>query len=158
MDQFVDWVDAGAVEKSLAIALYTDGQGAGVSWVFPFFILKNLEDPLTGGFLVWRMYLKDRLRDFGWMLLYAPSASRWIDTYLAAGVEWDSQLVNGTRRRDADFVFETGLKFRANISGTPLKFLTLFTDFWGLRLGIKNTGFFDIERFTYVFEIGAGAF
>ncbi len=121
------------------------------------FIVKNFEDPLTGGFLVWRMYLKDKLRDFGWMLLYTPSASRWIDTYFAAGVEWDSQVIDGTRSKDANFVLETGIKFRANISTSPLRFLTFFTDFWGLRVGIKNKGFFDIERFTYVLEIGAGA-
>lgn len=105
------------------------------------------------------MYLKDRARDFGWMLLYAPSASRWMDTYLAAGVEWDNRVIDdGTRRTDADFVLETGLKFRANISNSPFRFLTFFIDFWGLRVGIKNTGFFDIDRFSYVFEIGAGAF
>ena len=157
LQQLVDWVEDGAVEKSLSIALYADGQRVGFSWVFPLFIVKNFEDPLTGGFIVWRMYLKDKFRDFGWMLLYTPSASRWIDTYVAAGVEWDSQVVAGTRSKDADFVLETGFKFRANISTTPLRFLTFFTDFWGLRLGVKNKGFFDIDRLTYVLEIGAGA-
>ncbi|MFB3106251.1 MAG: hypothetical protein ACE1ZA_15205, partial [Pseudomonadales bacterium] len=142
----------------LAIALYADGSPIGVSWTFPFFIVKNLEDPLTGGFIVWRMYAKDhRLRDIGWMLQYAPSASRWVDTYFAAGVEWDAEDVNGTRSRTTDFVLETGFKFRANISTTPLRLLTFFTDFWGLRLGVKNKGFFDIDRLTYVLEIGAGA-
>ncbi len=157
LQEVIDWLEEGAVEKSLSIALYADGD-LGVSWVFPFFIVRNFEDPLSGGFLVWRMYLKDRRpRDFGWMLMYTPSASRWIDTYLAAGVEWNTQVIDGTSSRNADFVLETGLKFRANISTTPLRFLTFFTDFWGLRVGIKNRGFFDIERFTYVFEIGAGA-
>jgi len=157
LQDVVDWVEDGAVEKALSIALYTDGD-LGVSWVFPFFIVRNLEDPLAGGFLVWRMYLKDKKpRDFGWMLQYSPSASRWVDTYMAAGVEWDAEVIDGTNNTDADFVLETGFKFRANISRTPLKFLTFFTDFWGLRAGIKNTGFFDIDRFTYVFEIGAGA-
>ncbi len=141
----------------MSIALYTDGQRTGVSWVFPLFIVKNFEDPLTGGFIVWRMYLKDRFKDFGWMLLYTPSASRWVDTYFAAGVEWDIEVIDGTRSKDANFVLEKGIKFRANISTSPLRFLTFFTDFWGLRVGIKNKGFFDIERFTYVLEIGAGA-
>jgi hypothetical protein len=57
-----------------------------------------------------------------------------------------------------DFVLETGLKFRVNMTYTPLKFLTVFTDYWGLRLGIKNRGFFDINRFSYVLEFGAGSF
>jgi hypothetical protein len=38
-----------------------------------------------------------------------------------------------------------------------LRFLP-FTDFWGIRMGLKNRGFWDIERLTYVFEIGAGSF
>jgi len=158
VDEFLGWIEEGAAEKALSISLYTDGQRAGLSWVFPLFIVRNFEDPMTGGFIVHRMYLKDRARDFGWMLLYAPSASRWMDTYVAAGVEWDSREIDGIRSTEADFVLETGLKFRANISNSPVRFLTLFTDFWGLRVGIKNTGFFDIDRFRYVFEVGAGAF
>jgi hypothetical protein len=30
------------------------------------------------------------------------------------------------------------------------------TDFWGVRIGIKNYGFFDIDKLTYVLEFGAG--
>ena len=45
----------------------------------------------------------------------------------------------------------------ANIAYSPLRFLP-FTDFWGVRLGVKNWGFWDIERMTYVMEIGAGSF
>ena len=113
---------------------------------------------MSGGFIVWRMYLKDDgLRDFGWMAMYAPSASRWIDTYFAAGAEWDEEIVDGERQQDVEFVLETGLKFRAQIGHSPLKFLTFLTDFWGFRAGIKNYGFFDIDRLTYVLEVGAGA-
>ena len=155
---FMSWVDAGAAVKSLSIALYADGD-LGFSFVFPFFIVKNLEDPMTGGFIVWRMYLKDEdLRDFGWMLMYTPSASRWIDTYIAAGAEWDAEVVNGESNTDVDFVLETGIKFRVNMAHSPIKFVTLLTDFWGVRIGVKNKGFFDIDRLTYVLEVGAGAF
>jgi hypothetical protein len=34
--------------------------------------------------------------------------------------------------------------------------MSFLTDFWGLRAGIKNYGFFDIDRLTYVVEIGSG--
>jgi len=52
---------------------------------FPFFIVAHLNDPMTGGYLVHRMYLKNkRLRDLGWMITYMPSGSRWMDTYLGA--------------------------------------------------------------------------
>jgi hypothetical protein len=53
---------------------------------------------------------------------------------------------------------ETGVKFRVDIRVTPLKFLGALTPFWGLRAGIKNVGFPDIDRLTYVLELGAGAF
>jgi hypothetical protein len=123
------------------------------------------------------MYLKDTaLRDFGWQLMYTPSASRWVDTYLAARVAWDrfdvwvneddpdAELppnpgdIEGWERTtslDTDFVFETGIKFRVNVEA--MKWLSWATDFWGFRAGIKNKGFWDISKLTYVFEIGAGA-
>lgn len=158
------WADAGLALKSFAISLRADGD-LGLSFVFPLLIVKNVEDPMTGGFLVHRMYLKDTgLRDFGWMLMYTPSASRWIDTYLAAGVEFDDNDISPpptdpdapTTSKSTDFVMETGLKFRVNITKSPLKFLSFLTEFMGFRAGIKNTGFFDISRLTYVFEFGAG--
>jgi hypothetical protein len=157
-EDVLGWVDEGSVVKSLAISLYTDGD-LGLSFVFPFFILKNLETKISGGFLVWRLYFKDKdLRDFGAMILYANSASRWIDSYLSFGYEWFTEDLEGGGTQDFDdFVFETGLKFRVQLGTSPLKFLTALTDFWGFRAGIKNYGFTDIDRLTYVFEFGAGA-
>jgi len=162
--QLSRWADAGLALKSFAISLRADGD-LGFSFVFPLFILKNFEDPMSGGFLVHRMYLKDRrLRDFGWQLMYTPSASRWIDTYFAAGVEFDREDVSPPPTNpdsantflQTDFVLETGVKFRVNITKSPLKFLSFLTDFMGFRAGIKNKGFFDISKLTYVLEFGAG--
>ena len=34
--------------------------------------------------------------------------------------------------------------------------MTKLTDFWGIRFGIKNKGFFDVENITYVIEFGGG--
>jgi hypothetical protein len=158
VNQFRRWLDAGQVVRSLSIAFMADGD-IGVSFVFPFFIVKNLEESTSGGFIVHRIYLKDTgLRDFGWQLMFTPSASRWVDTYFGAGAEHDVE----DDPDDPDlsvkkwwFVLETGLKFRANLGHTPLKFLP-FTDFWGARVGIKNYGFFDIDKLTYVLEFGAG--
>ncbi len=156
--EFRDWLDAGQIVRSLSIAFMADGD-LGFSFVFPFFIVKNLEESTSGGFIVHRMYLKDsRLRDFGWQLMFTPSASRWVDTYLAAGAERDREEDPNDPTQTVSewhFVLETGLKFRANLGHTPVGFLP-FTDFWGARVGIKNYGFFDINRLTYVLEIGAG--
>lgn len=157
-DDVIDWVEEGSVVKSLAISAYTDGEW-GLSFVFPFFIVKNLETSVSGGFLMWRLYLKDHgLRDFGAMVLYTPSASRWFDTYFAVGYERDKKDVMGEVQTFDDFILESGVKFRVQVGLSPFKFLTAITDFWGFRAGIKNYGFTDIERLTYIFELGAGAF
>ncbi|MGH7491478.1 MAG: hypothetical protein ACREOO_03685 [bacterium] len=129
--------------------------------VFPFFIVKNLEEPMAGGFVTHRVILKDDdLRDISWMLHYTPSASRWIDTYFSAGAEWDKEPApEGSEKKlttKTEFVLETGIKFRVNMTHSPLKFMTKLTDFWGARFGVKNNGFFDINKLRYVIEFGAG--
>jgi len=160
LEQATDWIGEGVAKKSLSIALYADGGDLGISWAFPFFVVKNLQVPMSGGYLLHRMYLTgERLKDFGWMAMYANSASRWFDTYFAAGAEWRTVTGDDGLPDDrTDFVLETGVKFRAQLGHSPLKFLTFFTDFWGFRAGIKNYGFFDIDQLTYVLEIGAGSF
>jgi hypothetical protein len=159
LDEAWSWVNAGALKRSLSFSAYSDGRW-GFSWTFPFMVGKNLTVPMTGGYVLHRMYLKGhQLSDFGWTLLYANSASRWMDPYIAAGVEWhDFDLGDGLMERRTDFVFDTGLKFRTQIGQSPLKFLSFITDFWGVRVGIKNYGFFDIDRLSYVVEIGGGSF
>jgi len=156
--QFGKFVNDGAAVKSLSISLYTDGN-LGFGLVFPLFIVAHLNDPMTGGYLLHRMHFKDKgLRDWGWQIMYMPSASRWLDTYLAAGYERDDEEdASGQIQTYRDFVFETGVKFRVNIAHSPLKFLP-FTDYWGVRFGIKNRGFWSVDRLTYVIEFGAGSF
>ena len=158
---FLDWNRDGTAKGSFALSLLYDGD-LGFAWVFPFFIVKNWEVSLSGGFIVHRMYLKGNdLQDFGWQAMYTNSASRWFDGYFGAGVEWDT--FNDPTEDDpnrttsqADFVLETGFKFRANVEA--IKWLSWATPFWGARFGIKNYGFSNIDRLTYVIEFGAGAF
>jgi len=154
-----NFVDEGAVQKSLSIAYRYDGN-AGFSFVFPFFIVKHLVDPLAGGYILQRMYFEDdRFRDFGWTALYTPSASRWLDTYASAGMERDrSKDASGVESQRTEFVLETGLKFRVNVEHSPAKFLAALTPYWGLRAGFKYTGGFEIDRLGYVVEFGAGSF
>jgi len=51
---------------------------------------------------------------------------------------------------------ELGVKLRANVRYSPLKFLGFISDFWGIRLGMKNKGFSKISDINYIFEVGAG--
>lgn len=154
--EILEWVDAGQSLRSVSLALYFDGHLGG-SVVLPLLLVKNVEAPMAGGYLVHRLYLKDQgLRDLGWMLMYTPSASRWFDTYAAVGVERDREDSGAERPSRTDFVLETGVKFRVNISRSPVKFLAPLTPFWGVRFGVKNYGFTDIDRLTYVMEVGAG--
>lgn len=155
---FYDWWETENLIKSLAVAYRYNGV-SGVSFTFPLLIIKNVEAPLVGGWLVNRIYLQDKkLRDFGYGILYTPSASRFLDPYFSVGLEIDKFSVAETEelKQKTDFVFETGIKFRGNVKYSPLKFLGFLTDFWGVRLGIKNKGFWSIDNLDYVFEIGAG--
>ena len=161
LEGFLAWNQDGTAKGSFAISALYDGD-FGLAFVFPFFIVKNWEVSLSGGFVVHRMYIKDEgFRDFGWQATYMSSASRWFDTYFGAGVEVDQyddpteEDPNHTDTR-TDFVLETGFKFRANVEA--IKWLSWATPFWGARFGIKNYGFANINRLTYVIEFGAGAF
>ncbi len=158
---FGRWLDEENFVKNISVAFRVDGDGSsnradyGISVIFPLLVLKHVQDPIGGGWLVNRLYWKDEnLRDFAWTVLYTTSASRWIDGYLSIGYEWG----NGPEGNDDNVVTETGIKFRVNMQHSPVKFVTKLTDFWGFRFGIKNTGFFNFKRIGYTFEIGAGTF
>jgi hypothetical protein len=159
LEQFETWLRDESFAKSWALSFRADGD-LGLSLAFPLLIVKNAQEPLGGGWLVHRLYLKDtKLRDFGWLLHYTSSASRWVDGYVAAG--WERDVVDvaegGTRARNL-FVTETGIKLRVNIHHTPLKLLArLGTDFWGLRVGIRTVDLWDFDQIGYVVEFGAGS-
>jgi len=104
------------------VSFRADGD-LGVSLPFPLLIFKNVQVGLSGGWLVNRIYLKDKdLRNFGWMVHYTGSASRWVDGYVAAGWEYDVVDTDPghTRARNL-FVTENGIKLRVNIHHTPMK-------------------------------------
>jgi len=160
LNRFETWLGDESWAKSWAVAFRADGD-LGISLAFPLLIFKNVQDPLGGGWLVNRVYFKDKeLRDFGWLLHYTHSASRWVDGYVAAGWEYDvvdTDDIGGTRARNI-FVTETGIKLRVNIHDTPMKFLAkLGTDFWGLRVGIRTVDVWDFDQIGYVIEFGAGS-
>ncbi len=75
-------------------------------------------------------------------------------------MEWDVvDLPEGSEnptKTETNFVLETGIKFRFNVRFSPFKFLATLTDFWGLRVGIRNVGAFEINKLVYVLELGAG--
>ena len=61
---------------------------------------------------------------------------------------------------------DTGMVFIAlnhthptlNKSMKPFRFMSKFSDLWGVRIGIRNVGAFEIDKLIYVIEIGAGIF
>lgn len=143
--------------KSVGVAYRYDGRH-GVSIVFPLLFVKNVEEPLTGGWLVNRVYIRSKRGrdDIAWNLLYTPSASRWMDPYFSLGFEIENEEVGAQTDTTAHFAFETGVKLRGNLAHTPLKFMTFLTDFWGLRAGLKYLGFAAVDELSFVVEVGAG--
>lgn len=153
----LDWLEREKFVKSIGISYRWDGQH-GLAVTFPLLFVKHIEVPLAGGWLVNRMYGKDKnLRDFGHNILYTSSASRWFDGYFAVGYELDRfDEIDGSTSLDPNFVAETGVKFRVQAEHTPLSIFSKLTDFWGLRLGIRYLGFTEIRELGFVVEFGAG--
>jgi hypothetical protein len=163
-NKFGRWLDEDQFINSYCLSLRFEGQNygsrdntVGLSFIFPLLIVKNVADPVGGGWFVNRIYVKDKKwRDFSWNLLYTTSASRWIDGYFAMGWEWDKDDAGNLH---TDQMTEAGIKMRFNMNATPLKFLTVLgTDFWGVRVGVKNKGFMNWESIGYAIEVGAGSF
>jgi len=160
LDKFGDWLSDESWAKSFSLALRYDGN-LGISFMFPLLIVRNFEDPISGGYILNRLYLTGKgLDEWGYTAVYTPSASRWMDPYFALGFQKVvSHQPDGTTPSSYEFLVETGLKFRVNIVHTPLKVARrLGTDFWGFRFGIRYFGGFPIEELGYVLEVGAGSF
>ncbi len=164
MTSFTRWLDDDSFINSISVSARFDGlnygsrdKTFGISVIFPLLVIKNVSDPVGGGWFVNRVYFKDeKFRDISWNLLYTTSASRWLDGYFAMGWEWDE---DDDGHVHTDQMTETGIKLRFNLGKTPLGFLkSLGTDFWGVRFGVKNKGFFNWESIGYAIEVGAGSF
>jgi len=159
LEKFEQWLGDESWAKSWAVAARGANDDFGVALAFPLLIFKNVQDPLGGGWFVNRIYFQgSELEDFGWLINYSPSASRWFDGYFAVGLEWDRETVDGVTSTTRYTVTESGIKFRFDLRRTPLKFLEkLGTTFWGLRAGIQFRGVWSFDNIGYVFEFGAGS-
>ena len=95
-------------------------------------------------------------------LLVTPSASRWVDWYLALGPEHFKKVkveeAGGdvvVREDEWKGAVEMGAKFRFRTVG-KLRYLFLGYGFGGIRMGIRVNGIDAIENQRFVFELGAG--
>jgi len=159
LKKFEQWLGDESWAKSWAVAARGANDDFGVALAFPLLIFKNVQDPLGGGWFVNRIYFQgSELEDFGWLINYSPSASRWFDGYFAVGLEWDRQVVDGVTHTTRYTVTESGIKFRFDLRRTPLRFFQkLGTTFWGFRAGIQFRGVWSFDNIGYVFEFGAGS-
>ena len=81
-------------------------------------------------------------------VMFTRSAARPLDAYVSAG---------GMRQsKDWKAVVEAGIKLRAEIPRTLRPFV-LGCNFGGVRAGLEGVGFPAVERWQFVWEIGAGA-
>jgi hypothetical protein len=78
---------------------------------------------------------------------YMPSASRFSDWYVAAGLDYGRYVSNSEVEDGRRFSVETGIKFRFPLPD--------FGTFFGGRIGIRANGK-QLERQRLVFEVGAG--
>lgn len=156
-NNIINWITDDNAINSFAVS-YRSDESAGIALSFPLLIVRNVEAPLVGGWLVNRIYFQDYdLGMIGYNILYTPSASRFLDPYFSIGADFTKYQEDSiTTSVKTEFAFETGIKLRGNITYSPLKFLSFISPFWGLRLGIKNKGFMSIDHLNYIIEFGAG--
>ncbi len=95
------------------------------------------------------------------MALFMPSAARPFSWYAGTGAAWERKRIkdeDGNTRvlneHQWDFAAELGVKIRAPLKGKA-KWFALGYDFAGLRLGVRTSGFGDLDP-RFVIEIGAG--
>jgi len=165
------WIKEEKSYRSWSLAYrWDDTQRLSVA--IPLLIFKNVEAPKTGGWIYNKFYFGDfnSIANnpsnimfehlLGHQITYSSSASRWVDTYIGVGYEiFDRDIDPEIIDYKAFLVSEAGIKFRFDITKTPLRFLRhLGTDFWGLRAGWKNLGFSPFVDSGFVLEFGAGAF
>jgi hypothetical protein len=96
----------------------------------------------------------------GWSadLLITPSASRWVDWYIAAGVErFRFAGEDEAARVPHSFASELGVKFRVAAPGRT-RWALLGYQFGGVRLGVRSSGFARLRHPRMIVELGAGAF
>jgi hypothetical protein len=166
------WSKTSKAGSSISFAYRWD-ETRRISIALPLLLFKNVEAPMTGGWLYHKLYVggwdtNSIANDstfqfknaFGHQIVYTSSASKWVDTYLGFGYElYDVDFELDRTKYKAFFASEIGVKFRVNVSKTPLKFLSkLGTKYWGVRLGWKNVGFSPFENSGFVIEVGAGVF
>lgn len=166
------WAKENSAYKSFGVAYRWD-DSKSLAFTLPLLLFKTVEAPMTGGYFYNKFSFglgKSSFNDdktggvfgkaFSHQIVHTNSASRWIDTYVGMGYEiYDINFLTSSADYKAFFVSEAGLKLRLNVSHTPVKFLKyLGTEFWGVRLGWKNTGFKNFLTSGFVLEIGAGVF
>jgi hypothetical protein len=104
-------------------------------------------------------------------MMFTRSASRWADTYFSVGVRRQFGTASDIRTIDTqngpqsvvvvtppnwDGVYEAGFKFRANLPRKMRPFVFGY-HFGGIRFGLQGLGFQTIDRWQFIWEIGAGA-
>ena len=122
------------------------------------FMLRGLD--LGEGYLVPKINLN--AYDVSLEALFTPSASSFFSWYLAGGIGYEKvRLRNDSgdlvRQDNAtwNLVTEMGIKFRVRLKG-KWRIACLGYQFAGLRAGIRNSGFRDLDSLRYIIEIGAG--
>lgn len=99
--------------------------------------------------------------DFAVEAMIIGSAAKFWDSYVSVGVARERKRVRTSdglelsTGHETNFVAESGLKFRLRVAG-KLRLLTFGYQFAGARIGVRGSGFDDIDQIRLIGEIGAG--
>jgi hypothetical protein len=114
--------------------------------------LRGLE--MVDGYLLPRFTFATK--DISIEALFTPSGARMLSWYVSAGAANENlSYLGDPKGRTWRFVAEGGVRLRIRVSGIA-KLATLGSEFAGMRLGVRSSGFDDLKPIRFVIEIGIG--
>lgn len=96
--------------------------------------------------------------------LFTSTGSQYVSRYFSLGISYEERRLRSLTAASTALderawspVMEGGWKFRFPLSGR-LRWAALGYHFAGLRIGLWNTGFAELETLRFILELGAGAY
>lgn len=123
---------------------YNEGHCFDIS--IPLLFLKNVEMPVIYGWIVNKLGFNFNKKVWFYNLQYSSSASRFIDPYISAGIQFSNHI-------KPEYIIEGGGKIRVKFKWSPFLMQAGVGFSYNLTTNIEQ-----IKKISTVFEIGVGGF
>lgn len=131
--------------KTLSM-VYRYNEGHCFDFSIPLLFLKNVEMPVIYGWIVNKLGFNFNKKVWFYNLQYSSSASRFIDPYFSAGIQFSNHI-------KPEYIIEGGGKIRVKFKWSPFLMQAGVGFSYNLTTNIEQ-----IKKISTVFEIGVGGF